>query len=230
LALNPNKWTLKTQEAFNGAVERAKQLSNPEVTPDHLLAALLGQADGLVLPLLNSVGINPTTVKNKVEDAISRLPKAYGGDAGVSRALRDTLERADGERTALGDEYLSTEHLVLALTELLGTTRDALLGALQTVRGNQRVMSQSPEETYRTLEKYGRDLTEAARNGKLDPVVGRDEEIRRTIQVLARRTKNNPVLIGEPGVGKTAIVVGSSRSTSRPWWRERSTAASLKSA
>jgi ATP-dependent Clp protease ATP-binding subunit ClpB len=211
MALDPNKWTLKTQEAFNAAIKLARDRSNPEVTPDHLLLALLGQEDGLVLPLLTKVGIAVTPLKNSLEDAISKLPRSYGGDSNISRELRNTLERADAEMGMLSDEYLSTEHLLLAMVGRLGVSREDLLGGLQTIRGSQRITSQSPEDTFQALERYGRDLTADARKGKLDPVIGRDEEIRRTIQVLARRTKNNPVLIGEPGVGKTAIVEGLAR-------------------
>ena len=211
MAIDPNKWTLKTQEAFNAAVSAAKARSNPEVTPDHLLAALIGQEGSVVLPLVSRVGIAPTSLRNSLEESIAKLPRSYGSDATIGRELREALERADAERVALTDEYLSTEHLLLAMTDRVGVTREALLGGLQAIRGSHRVTSQSPEETFAALEKYGRDLTEAARKGKLDPVVGRDEEIRRTIQVLARRTKNNPVLIGEPGVGKTAIVEGLAR-------------------
>ncbi len=211
MAIDPNKWTLKTQEAFNAAVSAAKERSNPEVTPDHLLAALIGQEGSVVLPLISRVGIAPTSLRNSLEESIAKLPRSYGSDATIGRELREALERADAERVALTDEYLSTEHLLLAMTDRVGVTREALLGGLQAIRGSHRVTSQSPEETFGALEKYGRDLTEAARKGKLDPVVGRDEEIRRTIQVLARRTKNNPVLIGEPGVGKTAIVEGLAR-------------------
>jgi ATP-dependent Clp protease ATP-binding subunit ClpB len=211
VAIDPNKWTLKTQDAFNAAVAAAKSQSNPEVTPDHVLGALLGQEGSVVLPLVSRVGIAPATLKNAIEDRLAKLPRSYGSDAQIGRELRDVLERADNERVALTDEYLSTEHLLLAMTDRLGVSREVLLGGLQDIRGSHRVTSQSPEDSFAALEKYGRDLTEAARKGKLDPVVGRDEEIRRTIQVLARRTKNNPVLIGEPGVGKTAIVEGLAR-------------------
>ena len=179
------------------------------MTPDHLLAAMLGQADGLALPLLARAGVEPTALTNRVAERLSSLPKAYGGtDVALSRQARDLLETADGVRTDMGDEYLSVEHLLLALSDVIGVKRDDLLDALRQVRGSHRVTSQNPEEQYQALERYGRDLTEAARQGKLDPVIGRDEEIRRIIQVLCRRTKNNPVLIGEPGVGKTAIVEG----------------------
>src|SRR5438309_5781901 len=211
MAFDPNRWTIKTQEAFQAAVGLARERNNAEVTPDHLLAALVGQSEGVVLPILQRVGVAPLTVRNQVEEALSRLPRAYGGEAQIGRALREVMESADAARTELGDEYLSTEHLLLVMAERLGTTRDALLSALREVRGSHRVTSQDPEASYQALERYGRDLTEEARRQKLDPVIGRDEEIRRVIQVLSRRTKNNPVLIGEPGVGKTAIVEGLAR-------------------
>jgi ATP-dependent Clp protease ATP-binding subunit ClpB len=211
VALDPNRWTLKTQEAFNAAVDQARTQNNPEVTPEHLLAAMLSQEGSLVLPILQKVGVAPMALRNKVDDALAKLPKAYGAEAGMGRELRQAMEQADRERAELGDEYLSIEHLLLALADRVGANREELLTALREVRGSHRVSSQNPEEQYQALEKYGRDLTEAARKGKLDPVIGRDEEIRRTIQVLARRTKNNPVLIGEPGVGKTAIVEGLAR-------------------
>jgi ATP-dependent Clp protease ATP-binding subunit ClpB len=211
MALDPNRWTHKTQEAFQDAVELARSASNPEVTPDHLLAALLAQADGVVLPLLERAGLSPLTVRNSVTEALSRLPRAYGSEAQVGRALQQTFEAAEGVRVDLRDEYLSTEHLLLVLADRLGTSRDVLLEAMREVRGSHRVTSQDPETQYQALEKYGRDLTAEARRGRLDPVIGRDEEIRRVVQVLSRRTKNNPVLIGEPGVGKTAIVEGLAR-------------------
>src|SRR4051812_48386023 len=211
MALDPNRWTLKTQEAFNAAVDLARSRNNPEVTPDHLLSAMLGQEGTVVLPVLQRVGVAPLTVRNRVDERLAKLPKSYGSEAQMGRELRTALEQGDKERTTLGDEYLSIEHVLLALADLVGVSREELLGALQEVRGSHRVTSQNPEEKYRALEKYGRDLTEEARKGKLDPVIGRDDEIRRVIQVLSRRTKNNPVLIGEPGVGKTAIVDGLAR-------------------
>jgi ATP-dependent Clp protease ATP-binding subunit ClpB len=212
MAFDPNRWTIKTQEAFNAALEAARSASHPEVTPDHLLAALLAQPDGVVSPLLQKVGLDPRVARSAAEERLATLPHAYGGgDPGLSRALRDVIERADKNRIDLHDDYLSTEHVVLALSDLLHTSTEELLQALQTVRGSHRVTSQNPEESYQALERYGHDLTQAARDGKLDPVIGRDEEIRRVIQVLSRRTKNNPVLIGEPGVGKTAIVEGLAR-------------------
>ncbi|MGH9186357.1 MAG: ATP-dependent Clp protease ATP-binding subunit [Acidimicrobiales bacterium] len=208
MALDPNRWTIKTQEAFSAANDRARANNNPEVTPDHLLAALLRQEEGVVLPLLTRVGRPPLTVRNAADDAISKLPKAFGGETRMGRDIQTLFDQADRARSEMGDEYISTEHLLLALHEKLGVGREELLAALREVRGSHRVTSQNPEDQYQALEKYGRDLTDEARKGRLDPVIGRDEEIRRVIQVLSRRTKNNPVLIGEPGVGKTAIVEG----------------------
>jgi len=208
MALDPNRWTLRTQEAVNTAVAAAREASNPEVTPDHVLAALLGQQEGVVLPILAKLGRPALALRNEVAEALAALPKAYGGEARLSRAFTELVDRADAARVELHDEYVSTEHLLLALADRIGVTREELLGALREVRGSHRVTTQSPEDQFQALEKYGRDLTALARAGKLDPVIGRDEEIRRTIQVLSRRTKNNPVLIGEPGVGKTAIVEG----------------------
>ena len=211
MALQPDRWTHKTQEAVTRAVESAQATSNPEVTADHLLLALLGQEGSLVLPILQRVGRPPMAVRTAAEEAVGRLPKAYGGEARLGRDLQSLIEAADTARADLHDEYLSTEHLLLALADHLGLGREELLAAMQEVRGSHRVTSQDPEGQYQALEKYGRDLTEAARQGRIDPVIGRDEEIRRVIQVLSRRTKNNPVLIGEPGVGKTAIVEGLAR-------------------
>ncbi len=211
MALDPNRWTIKTQEAFTQAMEAARGNSNPEVTADHLLAALLRQEDGVVLPILTRVGKQPLAMRNAADEAVAKLPKAYGSDVRLSRELQQTFDAGDRARADMGDEYLSTEHLLLALADRLGVNREDLLAALQEVRGSHRITSQNPEEQFQALEKYGRDLTEAARQGKLDPVIGRDDEIRRVIQVLSRRTKNNPVLIGEPGVGKTAIVEGLAR-------------------
>ena len=211
MAIDPNRWTQKTQEAFSQAVEAAKAENNPEVTPDHLLAALLGQEEGIVLPIVQRLGLTPLSLRNSAADAIGKLPKAYGSEARLSRELQQVMDAADAERVELHDEYLSTEHLLLALADRIQVDREQLLTAMQEIRGSHRVTSQNPEEQYQALEKYGRDLTDAARAGKIDPVIGRDEEIRRVIQVLSRRTKNNPVLIGEPGVGKTAIVEGLAR-------------------
>ncbi|MEI7623709.1 MAG: AAA family ATPase, partial [Actinomycetes bacterium] len=211
MALDPNRWTLKTQEAVNTAIAAARSASNPEVTPDHLLLALLGQEEGIVLPILQKVGVAPLHVRNLAEDAVSKLPKAYGSESRVSREFTALIDRADASRRDLHDEYLSTEHLLLAMADAVGVSKEDLLAAMVDVRGSHRVTSQNPEEQYQALEKYGQDLTARAREGKIDPVIGRDDEIRRVIQVLSRRTKNNPVLIGEPGVGKTAIVEGLAR-------------------
>ena len=217
MAVDPKKWTIKTQEAVSVAIERAAAESHPEVTPDHLLSALLGQEEGVVLPLLTKVDRPVAQLRAATEEVIAGLPKAYGADSRLARHATKVLEGADKVRAELGDDYVSSEHLLLALADesiggatarRLDVGRDQLLEALQQVRGAHRVTSQTPEDQFQALEKYGRDLTEDARSGKLDPVIGRDEEIRRVIQVLSRRTKNNPVLIGEPGVGKTAIVEG----------------------
>ena len=209
MTLNPERWTLKTQEALAAAMESARQASHAEVSPEHVLAAVLDQADGIAGPILTRVGVEPTVVRSRIADELARLPQAFGGaEPTPDRNLRDALEAGDRQRIDMGDEYLSVEHLLLAMSDRLGVKRDALLQALRDVRGSHRVTSQNPEETFQALEKYGRDLTTLARQGKMDPVIGRDEEVRRVIQVLSRRTKNNPVLIGEPGVGKTAIVEG----------------------
>jgi len=211
LAFDPNRWTLKTQEVVNAAIESARGNANPEVTPDHLLVAVLGQEDSLAGPILAKVGVSPATLGDAAAERVDKLPKAHGTDTRTGRELTALFDRADQARRELHDEYLSIEHLLLSFGNLLPVDRDDLLAALATVRGSHRVTSQNPEEQYQALEKYGRDLTDAVRAGQIDPVIGRDEEIRRVIQVLSRRTKNNPVLIGEPGVGKTAIVEGLAR-------------------
>jgi ATP-dependent Clp protease ATP-binding subunit ClpB len=209
MALDPERWTVKTREAFSAATQRAAASHHAEVAPAHLLAAVLAQPENISRPLLEKVGVAPDEVVGRLTQELSRLPRAVGGsEPTLSRDAREGLEQADEMRRDMGDEYLSVEHLLLAFSELLGVPRPDLLAALRQVRGSHRVTSTTPEETFQALEKYGRDLTELAHQGKLDPVIGRDEEIRRVIQVLSRRTKNNPVLIGEPGVGKTAIVEG----------------------
>ena len=212
MAFDPKKWTHKTQEAFATALDQAKANSNPEITPDHVLVALMGQ-EGTVAPgVVQALGLAPLMVRNKAEEAVSKLPKAYGGsEPHMSRELTAIAESAEKYRKDLKDDYLSVEHLLLAMNQRLGISSEEVLQALQQVRGSHRVSSQNPEEQFQALEKYGQDLTQRAREGKIDPVIGRDEEIRRVIQVLSRRTKNNPVLIGEPGVGKTAIVEGLAR-------------------
>ena len=217
--LDPNTWTLKTQEAVSRSIEMAQSLANPEVLPEHLVVALVGQVDGVVLPVLQKVGVAPVSLRTRAENRIDTLPKAHGGSTQTSKAFAAILASGVEIQAEFHDDYLSTEHLLLALAVadetrsdddkyLGGVTRDQLLSALVEVRGSHRVTSQNHEEQFQALERYGRDLTDAARRGKLDPVIGRDDEIRRVIQVLSRRTKNNPVLIGEPGVGKTAVVEG----------------------
>ena len=160
MALDPNRWTLKTQEAFNAAANLAREASNPEVTPEHLLLALLGQTDGVVLPILQKVGVAPLALRNKTDELLARLPKAYGGESRIGRDLTRLLDAADGARQELHDEYLSTEHILLAMADRVGVSKEELLAALQQVRGSHRVTSQNPEEQYQALEKYGRDLTE----------------------------------------------------------------------
>src|ERR1700694_4858312 len=214
------KMTVKAQEAVQSAQEIAASHENQQIEPIHLLAALATQADGVVAPLLARLGIRAELLTQEVEREIARLPRVTGfAQQHMGKPLNDVLERAFDEAQRFKDEYVSTEHMFLAIAgqdrdpagELLkrqGATHEAILQALTSVRGTQRVTSQNPEATYEALEKYARDLTDLARRSKLDPVIGRDEEIRRVMQILARRTKNNPVLIGEPGVGKTAIVEG----------------------
>jgi ATP-dependent Clp protease ATP-binding subunit ClpB len=214
------KLTVKAQEAVQAAQEVAAQHENQQIEPIHLLAALVSQDGGVVPPLVTKLGIRPEALSQEIERAIARLPKVQGfGQQHMGNAVNQALEHSFKEAEKFKDEYVSTEHLFLAiasedrdpagqLLKKLGASYEAILQALTSVRGSQRVTTQNPEATYESLEKYARDLTELARRSKLDPVIGRDEEIRRVMQILARRTKNNPVLIGEPGVGKTAIVEG----------------------
>src|SRR6266542_4654976 len=215
------KLTTRSQEALSGAVRLAADRGNPDVDPAHLASALLAQTDGTALPLLRAVGVDPAVVRREVDVLIGRLPSASGATVSApqtSRTLMRVLSAAQRRAESLGDEYLSTEHMLVGLSEVdspvaamlkqHGATADALAAAFSSVRGSRRVTSEDPESTYQALEKYGVDLTERARSGNLDPVIGRDTEIRRVVQVLSRRTKNTPVLIGEPGVGKTAIVEG----------------------
>jgi ATP-dependent Clp protease ATP-binding subunit ClpB len=213
-----DKYTIKAQEAVGRAQEAAQQRDHSEILPLHLLAGLLGETEGVVGPILQKLGANLPRIQQMVAGELERLPKAAGTQLGINRATQDVFAQAQKEADRLKDEYISTEHLLLALaqvssdaSELLSlnaVTHASLLAALKDVRGGQRITDQNPEEKYQALQRYGRDLVELARQGRLDPVIGRDEEIRRTMQVLSRRTKNNPVLIGEPGVGKTAIVEG----------------------
>jgi ATP-dependent Clp protease ATP-binding subunit ClpB len=221
MAIRWDKLTVKAQEAIQRGNELASEHGNPELMPVHLLGALLEDREGIVPPILEKIGIGPQAVLTDVYQEIERLPKVSGGaaQASLSQAANQLLDRAFKEADNFKDEYVSTEHLLLAITELKrdpaqqilsrhSATHDAILKALTAVRGSQRITDQNPEAKYQALERYAKDLTELARRGKLDPVIGRDEEIRRVVQVLSRRTKNNPVLIGEPGVGKTAIVEG----------------------
>jgi len=212
MAIDPKKWTQKTQEAVTAAMEDARGRSNPELTPDHVMAALLRQEGTIIPAVLQTVGVAPLALRNKADDAIAKLPNAYGGEEPrMNRELNNVFANADKVRKDLRDDYLSVEHLLYAMNQRVGIGSDELLEAIRRIRGSHRVTSPNPEEQFQALEKYGQDLTARAREGKIDPVIGRDDEIRRVIQVLSRRTKNNPVLIGEPGVGKTAIVEGLAR-------------------
>ena len=209
MAFDPKKWTVKTNEAFSAAIDSARANSNPELTPDHLMAALARQDDTIAPDVFAKLGLAPLMVRNKADEAVAKLPKAVGGDEPrLSRELTNVVANAEKYQKDLRDDFLSVEHLLLAMNSRLGIGSEEVLQALKDVRGSHRVTSQTPEEQFKALEKYGQDLTQRARDGKFDPVIGRDDEIRRVIQVLSRRTKNNPVLIGEPGVGKTAIVEG----------------------
>src|SRR6266436_6553534 len=215
-----DKLTLKGQEALQSAQSHAQEKGNPQVAPEHLLWALVEQKEGVVLPILQKLGVNLQTVARDLADLVAKLPKVQGqAEVQISPSLNRILEDAFKEADQFKDEYVSTEHLLIALSNaksepvsrLLqshGVTKDAILKVLVSIRGTQKITDQNPEEKYQALQRYSRDLTELARKGKLDPVIGRDEEIRRVIQILSRRTKNNPVLIGEPGVGKTAIAEG----------------------
>ncbi len=220
--MQPDRFTIKSQEALQAAQRLADERRNPQTMPEHLLAVLLEQEGGIVVPVLRKLGVDPTAVRQTNGEALDALPKLQGSaspePAGGSSELVQILRDAEKEMRELKDEYVSTEHLLLAIADhpgqagrvmrSVGATRDQLLKALTEVRGSHRVTDENPEDKFMALERFGRDLTEAAAQGKLDPVIGRDDEIRRVIQVLSRRTKNNPVLIGEPGVGKTAIVEG----------------------
>jgi ATP-dependent Clp protease ATP-binding subunit ClpB len=216
-----DKFTVKAQEAVQQAQILAEKYQHQTIDVEHLLLALLEQSEGVVLPILQKLGANPQLIAERLKDYLNKVPKVYGGEVGayIAPRLKQVFDTAAEEANRLKDEYISTEHLLIAITAekqgaagtLLrdqGVTRDNIFKALVSIRGSQRVTDPNPEEKYQALARYGRDLTELARKGKLDPVIGRDDEIRRVIQVLSRRTKNNPVLIGEPGVGKTAIVEG----------------------
>jgi ATP-dependent Clp protease ATP-binding subunit ClpB len=217
--INPDKLTVKSAEALNEALAEARRNGNPQVYDTHLLSVLLGQDESIVVPVLQKLGVNVAALREGITRELARYPKQSDAQPTMARELTAVLDQSEKEAKKLGDEYVSTEHLLLALADAKGTetkpllnglggTHKALLQAIEAIRGTHRVTDQNPENQYQALQKYTRDLTEAASQGKLDPVIGRDEEIRRVIQVLSRRTKNNPVLIGEPGVGKTAIVEG----------------------
>ncbi|MFL5508257.1 MAG: ATP-dependent chaperone ClpB, partial [Gemmatimonadaceae bacterium] len=217
--INPDRLTVKATEALNEAIELARRAGNPLVYDLHLLLALLNQDEGIVVPVLQKLGVSVAQMRETVGRETARYPTQSGAQPTLSRELNQVFDKAEADARDLGDEFVSTEHFLLALSDVkgtesrslltgLGATHDKLLEALQQVRGSHRVTDQTPENQYQALQRYTRDLTDAARKGKLDPVIGRDEEIRRVIQVLSRRTKNNPVLIGEPGVGKTAIAEG----------------------
>ena len=213
-----DRFTQKAQEAVVAAQATARRLDSPILDAEHLLSALVEPDDGIPAETLRRLGVDLPTFRGEVAATLAARARIKGGSLGLDPRAKAVIERAEAEARRLGDEYVSTEHLLLGVAEAGGdahvilerhaASREAILQALQSVRGGQRVTSQNPETTYQALEKYGRDLTSEARAGKLDPVIGRDDEIRRVIQVLSRRTKNNPVLIGEPGVGKTAIAEG----------------------
>lgn len=221
MAINPSKLTVKTQETLQRAVEIAGEHGNSQVEPEHLALAFFEDPEGVVVAIVRKIGADDTTIRTRAQTLVDKLPKVTGVASAqqyISQSMNQVFDTARHQAESLKDEYISTEHLLLALCEtksevskLLkehGVTKTSVLKALQSVRGTQRVTDPHAEDKYQSLEKYGRDLTELASKGKLDPVIGREDEVRRVMQVLARRTKNNPVLIGEPGVGKTAIVEG----------------------
>jgi ATP-dependent Clp protease ATP-binding subunit ClpB len=214
-----DRLTLKAQEGVQAAQEEASRRHHQQVDVEHLLFALIEQTDSVVLPLLKKLGADPGRIQTDIEEALNKLPKVEGlVQTYLSPRLGKLLDKAEQEAERLKDEYISTEHFLIAVADgdgqardILtrhGVTKDRIFTVLVDIRGSQRVTDQNPEDKYQALTRYGRDLTDLARRGKLDPVIGRDEEIRRVVQVLSRRTKNNPVLIGEPGVGKTAIAEG----------------------
>ncbi len=222
MPMNPEKLTSKSREALIAANQMAVEQNHASVLPEHLALALLAQTEGIVYPLLDRLGVDPLELRRGIESGLDSQPRVYGdAEPSSSPKFAKVLNDAEQHRTSMGDDYLSVEHLILGLADSkstvgetfrsLGMTTNSILEALQQLRGGRRVTSDNPEATLNALEQFGRDLTATAREGKLDPVIGRDDEIRRVIQVLSRRTKNNPVLIGEPGVGKTAIVEGLAR-------------------
>ncbi|HCY19300.1 MAG TPA: type VI secretion system ATPase TssH, partial [Deltaproteobacteria bacterium] len=216
-----DRFTIKSQEAFNEAQVIAEKYQHQQVDAEHLLLALLAQEGGIAAPLLQRVGANVSLIKSQLEEALKKAPKVSGASEGVylSPRLKKILDKAFEEAQRLKDDFVSTEHILIAIADektseaarilvSQGASKDTILKAVASIRGSQRVTDQSPEDKYQALMRYTRDLVELARKGKVDPVIGRDDEIRRVVQVLSRRTKNNPVLIGEAGVGKTAIVEG----------------------
>ncbi|MFM9084595.1 MAG: Clp protease N-terminal domain-containing protein, partial [Actinomycetota bacterium] len=209
MAIDPKKWTTRTQEAVAAAGESARTNGNPEVTPDHVWVAQLDQPDTVIPPTLKILGIAGGMLRDRAFDVVEKLPRVQGGgEPRMSRELSNVFENADSARKDMRDDYVSVEHLLLAMNQRVGVPTEEMLNALQQVRGSHRVTSPDPESQFAALEKYGQDLTARAREGKIDPVIGRDSTwITRRIS-SSRRTKNNPVLIGEPGVGKTAIVEG----------------------
>ncbi len=212
MVFDPKKWTTKTSEAIAAAMESASTNNNPELTADHVMAALCRQTDTIVPALLSKLGIAATMLRDRADEVVTKLPRAQGGsEPRMNRELTNIFANAETLRVDMKDDYLSVEHLLVAMNQRVGLGSDEMLQALRDVRGAHRVTSQNPEEQFQALEKYSQDLTARAHENKIDPVIGRDDEIRRVIQVLSRRTKNNPVLIGEPGVGKTAIVEGLAR-------------------
>src|SRR3954447_8700281 len=218
MAFRFDQLTLKSQEAVQKAQGLARERGHQRLEPMHLLAAMLDPEQSVVHALLNQLGVNPAQLLRATEEGLNALPKVTGGETTVGSDLNRVFEQAADEAGRMKDQFISVEHLLLGLTKVkskaqellsaLGVTEKALLQALQKVRGGHQVNDPNPEDKYQALERYGRDLVDLARRGKMDPVIGRDSEIRRVVQVLSRRTKNNPVLIGEPGVGKTAIVEG----------------------
>src|SRR6266699_137560 len=214
-----DKFTLRAQEAIQSAIELAERNQNQQVEPEHLLATLLEQPEGIVRPILGKLGVNVPVILNDIQAAVARFPKVEGGQQYFSSRLSQIFTVSQKLADGMKDEFISTEHLLVALADEKdgvsatvlrqhGVKHDDLLKVIEQIRGGSHITDQNAEQNYQALSKYARDLTDLARKGKLDPDIGRDDEIRRTIQVLSRRTKNNPVLIGEPGVGKTAIVEG----------------------
>jgi ATP-dependent Clp protease ATP-binding subunit ClpB len=215
-----DKLTIKAQELIQQAQSLANQHGNQQIEPEHLLSIMLSEREGIATSILLKLGVTPQTIQHEIEQAISKVPKVSGGgDVYISTTTRHILDHAFSEASQMKDEYVSIEHIFLAIVDETGSvagdilsrhgvSREAILKVLMDIRGNQTITDPNPEEKYQALDKFSRDLTDMANLGKLDPVIGRDEEIRRIVQVLSRRTKNNPVLIGEPGVGKTAIVEG----------------------